>query len=81
MDWFTAMLKSLYDIRTANQYLDQFDKRFATIPSFTGIKKFPKGIGEHKYTTGSEWADIFKVHMQISINTSVQLDYPTLTQV
>ena len=26
MDWFTAMLKSLYDIRTANQYLDQFDK-------------------------------------------------------
>ena len=61
MDWFKTMIKSLYDIRTANQYLDQFDKRFATIPAFTGIKKFQKGIAETQYTTGREWADIFKV--------------------
>ena len=55
------MIEYVYDVREANRYKDEMDKRFAVIPAFSGIKKFPKGILGLSQMTARKYADIIKV--------------------
>lgn len=64
LDWFIYLLHDVHGVRTANQYADEFDKRFTLIPNFTNIKRFPKGIRHIEYITAGEYADIMKVFIK-----------------
>ena len=61
MEWFQKLLKYHYQIREANLYLDELDKRISLVPRFTDIKSFPKGIRNIEQVTAGEYADIIKV--------------------
>jgi hypothetical protein len=64
LDWFARLLNDIHGVRTANQYLDKFDKCFALVPSFTNIKRFPMGIRHMEYITAGEYADIMQVFVK-----------------
>jgi len=55
------MIEYQYDIREANMYKDELDRRFAFIPPFSGIKNFDKGINRLGQMTAREYADTLKV--------------------
>ena len=61
LDWFQALLRDTFEVRKANEYLDELDKRFMFVPRFAGIKTFPKGIRCMEYITAGEFAHIIKV--------------------
>jgi hypothetical protein len=61
LNWFQSLLQEVYEIRRANDYLDEMDKRFALVPCFKGIKNFPKGIRGIEQITAGEYAHIMKV--------------------
>jgi len=56
------MIEYEYDIREANMYKDELDKRFAFVSAFSGMKKFPKGIYRLGQMTAREYADTIKVY-------------------
>jgi hypothetical protein len=61
MDWFQYLLQYTYDVRMANEYMDEMDKRFAFVPHFPGLKNFPKGIRSMAHIIAGEYAQIMKV--------------------
>ncbi len=63
IDWFECLIFNIYDVRQANRYMHEFNKRFRMVPSFSGIKSFPNGISELSYITAKETADIMKVFL------------------
>src|SRR3954451_6666625 len=64
LNWFQALLRDIHDVRKANEYLDEMDKRFALVPSFKDIKNFPKGIRGMEQITAGEYAQIMKVNLE-----------------
>ena len=65
LNWFQALLRDIHDVRKANEYLDEMDKRFALVPSFKDIKNFPKGIRGIEQITAGEYTQIMKVILEI----------------
>lgn len=61
ISWFEALLRHIFDIRKANEYIDEIDKRLTLIPYYRGIKAFPKGIRGMAQITAGEYGDIMKV--------------------
>lgn len=59
--WFELLIFDIYEVRQANQYIHEFNKRFAMVPSFSGMKSFRNGILKLSQTTAGETADIMKV--------------------
>ena len=56
LNWFQALLRDIHDVRKANEYLDEMDKRFALVLSFKDIKNFSKGICGMEQITAGEYA-------------------------
>jgi hypothetical protein len=61
MEWFERLIFHTYDVRKANRYIREFNKRFSMIPPFSGIKRFPNGISGMSQITAKETANIMKV--------------------
>lgn len=61
LNWFQSLLQETYDVRRANEYIDEMDKRFTFVPRFKGLKSFPKGIHSMGQITAGEYAQIMKV--------------------
>jgi len=61
LNWFQYLLQDIHEVRKANEYLDEMDKRFVFVPRFMGIKSFPKGIRCMEQITAGEYAHIMKV--------------------
>src|SRR3954471_4322387 len=43
LNWFQFFLQDMYEVRKANEYLDEIDKCFVLVLCFKGIKSFSKG--------------------------------------
>src|SRR3954467_8448558 len=65
MEWFERLIYHTYEVREANRYIHEFNKRFSMVPSFSGIKKFPNGIHGMSQITAKETAEIMKVCLLI----------------
>jgi helix-turn-helix protein len=68
LNWFQSLLQEIFEVRKANDYLDEMDNRFALVPCFKGIKSFPKGIRDMEQITAGEYADIMKVYRTVLFN-------------
>ena len=64
LNWFQSLLQEAFEVRKANEYLDEMDRRFALVPHFRGIKSFPKGIRGIEQITAGEYAHIMKVRLE-----------------
>src|SRR3954464_599884 len=67
MEWFDNLMFHIYEVREANRYLHEFNWRFSMISSFSGMKRFPKGIRGMSQVTAGETADIIKVITLLNI--------------
>ena len=68
LNWFQALLQDTFEVRKANEYLDELDKHFIFVPRFADIKIFPKGIRCMEHITAGEFAHIIKVSREIEQN-------------
>jgi hypothetical protein len=69
LNWFQNLLQEVYEVRKANYYLEEMDKRFALVSYFKGIKNFVKGIRGMEQITAGEYAHIMKVYLEIPLFT------------
>lgn len=61
LNWFQTFFHIKFEVRQANKYLDEFNRRFMLIPRMKGLKCFSKGITNLAQVTASEYGDIMKV--------------------
>ena len=55
------IIKSTYDLRTANKLILELDLCISLVPRYSGLKIFFKGISNLSQITGAEYQQIMRV--------------------